>query len=129
MTNTDSAPIATRTASNGRVLAIGPEARIRPALNGAQPLTIEKGPIAGDTVRLGSGYQDGAQGWGQYAIAYTIEHPAHGTIIAAYIDEAADATADAPQLRAIRGRQLRDASAADERAAAEERRIISEGGH
>lgn len=120
------APISIRL-HDGHLVALAPEAIITPAFNGAATLTISSGNVAGDRIKLSSQQRYGDQGWGFYGIAYTIDHPEYGKVIAAYVDMTAEGLADAPGIRAIRGRQFRESAAAEERANAEERRIIAEG--
>lgn len=100
---------------------------ITAALKGAAILTVGSGKVTGDRIKLRPQMDDGDRGWTLYSIAYELDHPEFGRILAAYVDETAAGLAEAPQIRTILGRQLNAAIHADARANAEECRIIAEG--
>ncbi len=108
---------------DGNIIAIAPAAIIRPAYNRAVTLTATHGKVAGDRIRLSGKQRYGNQGWDFYPDALTIQHPEHGEVIAAYVDTSEAGLADAPQIRAILGRAIREAGAAEDRAVAYERKM------
>jgi hypothetical protein len=92
---------------DGFLMAIGPAARIRPALRGATPLTVDGGAFTDDVVTL-----HGLRRWGDGApvvddIAQTIHHPEHGELLMAYIDE--ESLDAAPKLTATLAEEQRRA--------------------
>lgn len=88
----------------GGIVAIGPAAAIRDHLNGKSPITLTVGKVAGDTIwlapRTEQVWRDDAITVETTNIAYTLDHPEHGEILAAWVDM--DRLADAPQITEIR---------------------------
>jgi hypothetical protein len=104
---------------DGFLVAIGPAARIRPALRGATPLTVDGGAFTDDVVTLRGlrRWRDGAQVVDD--IAQTIHDPEHGELFMAYIDE--ESLDAAPKLTAaLTDEQRRAYEAVVARAAAAE---------
>lgn len=106
---------------DGQPVAAGPAATIRAALHGAAPLTITGQNATGDTVwlapRTKQVWRDDAVTVDTTDIARTIQHPEHGEIAYAWIDQTR--LDQAPQLSALeRARRQREAT---ERAAQDER--------
>lgn len=90
---------------DGFLVVIGPAARIRPALRGAAPLTVDGGALAGDVVTL-----RGLHRWRDRVpvvddIADTLHDPEHGELLVAYIDE--EALDAAPKLAAALAEERR----------------------
>jgi hypothetical protein len=104
---------------DGFLVAIGPAARVRPALRGATPLTVDGGAFTDDVVTLRGlrRWRDGAQVVDD--IAETIHNPEHGELLMAYIDE--ESLGAAPKLTAtLADEQRRAYEAVQARAAATE---------
>lgn len=86
MTET-TAPVIT-TELNGHIVMAGPEGKLRAAVDAEHVgVLIEKGPYVGETVYVGAQQQDGPGGWRHYRVARELDHPVHGHIIYAYVDE------------------------------------------
>lgn len=100
------APILARNAPHGGGLVVlAPAALIDQAIADGTPLTMNTGPLAGDTVYIGTGYQPepGTQvGWHYASVAYELTHRVHGVVKAAYISETPEHLEAAPKLRAAR---------------------------
>jgi hypothetical protein len=93
----------TITRIDGLAVAAAPADLIRPALRGAQPLTLNCGKVAGDVIYLAPRIE---QVWRNDAItidtgdlARTIDHPEHGEVLVAYVDM--NRLDGAPRLAAI----------------------------
>jgi len=109
--------------TDGRVVAIAPAAVIKPAYHGAAALTATGGKVRGDKIRLRSAQRYGPQGWDFYPDAFTIQHPIHGEVVAAYVDTSEAGLAEAPQIRAICAQGLHESARAVDRADAVERKM------
>lgn len=120
-------PIVVRLHTDGHLVALGPADVIRSAYHGANALHVTSGFAEGDTIRLRSAQRYGDQGWSHYPDAFHAEHPQHGPLIAAYLDDTATGLADAPKIRQRQGEALRASINADAAANEEERRLIAEG--
>lgn len=122
MTN-PAAPIAFRLHGTTPAIA-GPESVIRPALAGAQPITINHGKLAGDQVLLGTAYapEPGTGcGWTHRTVLAQFEHPKFGTILVAPINMTE--LAGAPKLAAVDAGVTADVTAAEKRIAADDARL------
>lgn len=111
---------------DGHITAAGPAHHIRAALNGAAPITLVNGKVAGDIIwlkpRTDLAWGDDGATANTSHIADTVQHPVHGEILAAWIDM--DRLDDAPALVAINhARKVKVAAGIAEQRATDRRAI------
>ena len=100
---TTTAPQISTRQVDGYPCVIGVEAVVTPALDRETPITINTGPLAGDTVYLTS--RECGFPFERRTVVREMDHPKFGRVLTAWIDT--NRTGAAPALRRILGEQLR----------------------